>query len=161
MRIALEICLPRDALTLPIVRHITICALDELGVAPTHVDDVALALTEACTNVVRHSGVDDEYEVRLVVNDNVCHITVVDAGRGADASVLTQGMAPASAEQGRGLAILAALVDRVRFESRPQAGTVVHLVKELDVLRDGPLDRFLDLLPDGDGDGDGGGHNGS
>lgn len=150
MRIDLEICLPRDALTLPVVRHITVCALDELGVASSDVDDVALALSEACTNVVRHSEADDEYEVHLVVTDQVCEITVVDTGRGFDSSVFAQGMAPGSAEQGRGLAILAALVDRVNFESRPEAGTVVHLVKELGVLQGGPLDRLLDISPERD-----------
>ena len=143
MRIDLGICLPRDTLTLPVIRHIAVCALGELGVVPTAIDDVALALTEACTNVVKHSGVDDEYEVHLVVTDQVCEISVVDAGRGIDSSVLTRGMAPGSAEQGRGLALLSALVDGVRFESRPEVGTVVHLVKQLDIIGDGPLGRLL------------------
>jgi len=143
MRIDLEVFLPRDAATLPVIRHIAMCALDELGVAPSAVDDVALALTEACTNVVKHSGVDEEYEVHLVVTDALCEISVVDTGRGFDSSLLTKGMAPGSAEQGRGLAILSALVDGVHFESRPEAGTVVHLVKQLDVIGDGPLGRHL------------------
>jgi serine/threonine-protein kinase RsbW len=151
VRIDIEICLPRDALTLPIIRHITTCSLEELGVVPATVDDVALALTEACTNVVKHSGVDDEYEVHLVVADDVCEISVVDTGRGFDSSALDTGMAPATAEQGRGLALLSALVDGVRFESRPEDGTVVHLVKQLDVIGDGPLDRLLSLPDDGDG----------
>jgi len=145
----MEICLPRDALTLPVVRHIAMCALGELGVAPTAVDDVALALTEACTNVVKHSGVDDEYEVHLVVTDNVCEISVLDAGRGFDSSTMVNEMAPGSAEQGRGLALLSALVDGVRFESRPEAGTVVHLVKELEIVRDGPLRHFIARADEG------------
>ncbi len=146
----MEICLPRDVRTLPVVRHIAICALGELGVAPVAIDDVALALTEACTNVVKHSGADDEYEVHLVVADDICEISVVDTGRGFDSSVLTRGMAPGSAEEGRGLALLSALVDRVRFESRPEAGTVVHLVKQLEIVGDGPLDQLLSPPPDVD-----------
>ncbi len=149
MKIGMEICLPRDALTLPVVRHIAMCALSELGVAPAAVDDVALALTEACTNVVKHSGVDDEYEVHLVVTDNVCEISVLDAGRGFDSSTMVNEMAPGSAEQGRGLALLSALVDGVRFESRPEAGTVVHLVKELEIVGDGPLRHFIGRAGDG------------
>ncbi len=147
VKIDIEVFLPRDAATLPVIRHIAMCALDELGVAPAAVDDVALALTEACTNVVQHSGVDDEYAVHLVVTDAVCEISVVDTGQGFDPSALATGMAPGSAEQGRGLAILSALVDGVRFESRPQAGTVVHLVKRLDVMGDGPLGRHLAGIP--------------
>jgi len=147
VRINLEIRLPRDTLSLPVVRHIAVCALDELGVVPTDVDDVALALTEACTNVVKHSGVDDEYALHLVVADDVCEISVIDTGRGFDPAALSLVEAPDSAEQGRGLALLYALVDKVRFESRPEAGTVVHLVKRLGVMGDGPLARLLDLRP--------------
>ena len=154
MRIQLGVRLPRDSVTLPVIRHIAVCALDELGVVPTDVDDVALALTEACANVVRHSGVDDEYEVHLDVVDGLCEISILDTGRGFDSSVLDRGMAPASAEQGRGLALLTALVDRVNFESRPEEGTVVHLVKNLEIPPDGALGRFLDRGADGDGTAD-------
>jgi serine/threonine-protein kinase RsbW len=140
---------------LPVIRHITVCALDELGVMAADVDDVALALTEACANVVRHSGVDNEYEVHLDVIDGLCEISVLDTGRGFDSSVLTRGMAPASAEEGRGLALVAALVDRVRFESRPEEGTIVHLVKKLEIPADGRLSRFIDGTAGGDGDGTG------
>jgi len=142
MKIDLEICLPRDNSTLPVIRHIAICALGELGVTASAIDDVALALTEACTNVVKHSGVDDEYEVHLVVTDGLCEISVIDSGHGFDSAVVPRGMAPGSAEQGRGLALLTALVDEVSFESRPKDGTVVRLVKQLGVVGDGPLDRF-------------------
>jgi serine/threonine-protein kinase RsbW len=151
VRIRLGVCLPRDSVTLPVIRHIAVCALDELGVVPTDVDDVALALTEACANVVRHSGVDDEYEVHLDVTDDLCEISVLDTGRGFDSSVVARGMAPASAEQGRGLALVTALVDRVKFESRPEEGTVVHLVKKLEIPADGPLSRFIDGTANGGG----------
>ncbi|MEA2686608.1 MAG: serine/threonine-protein kinase RsbW [Actinomycetota bacterium] len=151
MRIVLELTLPRDSFTLPVTRHIAVCALDELGVAPETVDDVALALTEACSNVVKHSGVEDEYAVRLVVSDHRCEISVIDTGHGFDSSALARGMAPATAEEGRGLALLAALVDRVRFESRPEDGTVVHLVKELDILTHRPPNRRNGDDPDRSG----------
>ena len=109
---------------------------------PEVIDDVTLALTEACANVVRHSGVDDEYEVRLSLEGTCCEISVVDTGRGFDSSSLTVAMAGSSEEQGRGLGLMKALVDDVRFESRPEAGTVVHLVKEIPQFADGPLGRF-------------------
>lgn len=142
MRVELVLCLPRDDSTVPVLRHIAACALRELGVVPDVIDDVALALTEACANVVRHSGVDDEYEVRLSVEDQWCEISVVDTGHGFDSSSLAVAMAGSAEEQGRGLALMQALVDDVRFESRPEAGTVVHLVKQIPLLADGPLRRF-------------------
>ena len=142
VRVEIVLCLPRDDSTVPVLRHIASCALHEVGVVPDVIDDVVLALTEACANVVQHSGAGDEYEVRLAVNDTWCEISVVDAGHGFDSSSLAVAMAGSAEEQGRGLALMHALVDDVRFESRPEAGTVVHLVKELPLLADGPHGRF-------------------
>ncbi len=144
MRVNLIVCLPRDDATVPVLRHIAACSLKELGVVPDVIGDVTLALTEACANVVRHSGVDDEYEVRVSIEDAWCEISVVDTGHGFDATTLGVAMAGVSDEQGRGMALMKALVDDVRFESRPEAGTVVHLVKQLPVLAGGPLGRFTE-----------------
>lgn len=138
------LCLPRDSSTLSVVRHITASALEELGVVSEEIDDVILALTEAAANVVKHSGADDKYEVHLVIENNTCDIRVVDGGRGFDSDSLDVNMAGPSEERGRGMALMAALVDSVRFESRPEAGTIVHLVKDLALRPDGPLRRLVE-----------------
>ncbi len=142
MRISLMLCLPRDSSTLPVVRHIAAFALDELGVDSEEIQDVSLALTEAAGNVVKHSGAGDQYEVHLGLENNLCEIRVVDTGHGFDSESLRTAMAGPSEEQGRGMALMAALVDSVHFESRPEAGTIVHLVKDLRMRPDGPLERL-------------------
>lgn len=137
------LCLPRDSSTLPVVRHIAAAALRELGVESEEIDDVALALTEAAANVVKHSGADDKYEVHLILENTTCEIRVIDSGRGFDSSSLGISMAAPSEEQGRGMALMAALVDSVHFESRPEDGTIVRLVKDLSLRPDGPLERLV------------------
>mgnify|MGYP000515870684 CR=1 FL=1 len=67
-----------------------------------------------------------------------------DGGRGFDSESLGVNMAGPSEERGRGMALMAALVDSVRFESRPEAGTIVHLVKDLALRPDGPLRRLVE-----------------
>jgi len=118
-------------------------ALQELGVVTEEIEDVSLALTEAAANVVKHSGEGDQYEVHLILENSSCEIRVVDTGHGFDSSSLAVSMAGPSEEQGRGMALMAALVDSVRFESRPEDGTIVHLVKDLSLRPDGPLDRLV------------------
>ncbi len=142
VRISLMLCLPRDSSTLPVVRHIAAFALDELGVDREATEDVALALTEAAANVVKHSGAGDQYEVHLGLENNLCEIRVVDTGHGFDSASLGMAMAGPSDEQGRGMALMAALVDSVHFESRPEAGTIVHLVKDLKMRPDAPMERL-------------------
>jgi len=131
VQIILALSLPRDEQTIPVSRHIATNAMAEIGVAEEHIDDIAVALTEACTNVLKHSGPGDEFEVSLEVDDDDCIIRVVDTGRGFDSTSLGFNHADSSAEQGRGIELMRALVDSVKFISKPEAGTVVHLEKTL------------------------------
>ena len=132
VQIIIALSLPRDEQTIPVSRHIAANAMAEIGVTEDGVGDIAVALTEACTNVMKHSGPGDEFEVSLEVDDDQCVIRVVDTGRGFDAAALGFGHADASAEQGRGIELIRALVDQVKFIAKPEAGTIVHLAKTLD-----------------------------
>ena len=142
MEIKLSLALPRDALSVPVARRICSDAMRDLGVADECCGDIEIALTEACTNVLDHVADGDEYEVGIGIDDRKCVIEVVDTGGGFDPSALDLGMAELTAEQGRGVQIMRAVVDRVTFTSRPEMGTVVHLEKEL-VLADGSPIKVL------------------
>jgi serine/threonine-protein kinase RsbW len=131
MELSLALSLPRDEQTVPVARHIVRNAMEQVGVEPDCVYDVELALSEACTNVLLHSGPGDQYVVRLDLEDQIGRIRVVDVGHGFDSARLqTDGPMP-GAERGRGLGLMHALVDRVQFLSRPEAGTIVTLEKAL------------------------------
>ena len=45
--------------------------------------------------------------------------------------------------RGRGVAIMRAVMDQVDFRSEPEAGTIVHLVKDLELEPDGALARLI------------------
>ena len=140
-----SLSLPRDELTVPIVRHFCSNAMEELGVAETCRGDILLALTEACTNVIDHSRNGREYEVCLTLDEHRCSIRVKDVGAGFDVSDHT-GPIDLTAEAGRGIDLMHALVDRVSFETAPEEGTVVHLYKELDFVDGHPVrERLLNL----------------
>lgn len=139
------LCLPRDGRTVAVVRAVAMDALAQFGVTRECIDDVGLALSEACANVIRHAEESDEYEVRLEINNVRCAITVIDAGRGVDVRTLTTTMPEPSSAGGRGMALMKALTDQVDFSSEPESGTIVHLVKRL-TLSPGTL-----LYPAGDG----------
>ena len=131
MRMALSLLLPRDESSVPVARHLAAGAMEELGVAQDCADDIQIALSEACTNVILHAGPGDVYEVAVDVDAESCVIRVIDRGQGFDAGAHRDG-AGDSAESGRGVGLMEALVDQVLFESRPQAGTIVHMEKALE-----------------------------
>jgi serine/threonine-protein kinase RsbW len=132
VEIKLTLALPRDSVSVPVVRRVLKGALETLGVHEAVVTDIEVALTEACTNVLDHAGEGDEYEVSAGVNGDACVIEVVDRGATAfDGTMLGLTEADHTAEEGRGIQLMRALVDTVEFTSRPQTGTVVHLEKAL------------------------------
>ena len=146
MNIQLALRLPRDAATVAVVRGVAVDSLARLGVTEECIEEVRLALSEACTNVIDHAHATDEYEVRLDVDETRCVVTVTDTGTGtglaADGSGASSPMPEDTAERGRGLAIMRALVDAIDFRSVPEAGTVVRLEKTLKVNPGSPLDKL-------------------
>lgn len=142
MEVKVTLELPRDALTVPVVRRVLATSMQTLGVETECIEDIGVALTEACTNVLDHAAGDSEYQVVAGIDDNVCTILVVDTGRGFDAAHLGHAEADPNAEEGRGIQLIRALVDRVHFRPRPDDGMVVHLEKSL-VFRDGSPIRAL------------------
>jgi serine/threonine-protein kinase RsbW len=141
MKLSFTLCLPRDAMSIPVVRHLLGGSLRKLGATEEAVSDIELALTEACTNVVRHaSAEEDEYTVEVEIAESQCEIRVLDTGRGFDYRTLER--APDTAEGGRGIRLMNALTDSVYFESKPGDGMVVRLIKRLEITRGSPLGRL-------------------
>ncbi|WP_210747797.1 ATP-binding protein [Actinomadura latina] len=136
-----SLALPREALSVPVIRRLVGDALRGLGVSADCVDDVLVAASEACTNVVQHARSSGEYEVTGHVDDGVCLLTIMDWGRGPrPAHAEDRG---ALSESGRGIKIMRALVDDLDIDSSPDRGTIVHLRKRL-TWSDGALVRRLD-----------------
>jgi serine/threonine-protein kinase RsbW len=134
--------LPRDAVTVPLVRTICRDAMRRLGVTPDCQGDVALALTEACANVVQHAEGVSDYEVAIEFADATCHIRVVDRGGGIDLRDSDRTEARLEGDSGRGIVLMRLLSDRVAFEAAPEDGTIVHLQKRLE-LEEGALLALL------------------
>ncbi len=133
MNITYSLALPRDSSTIPVVRRICRDSLVALGVAASNVDDIELALSEACTNVLKHvEGTSDEFEVSIQLEDACCEIRVVDTGLGFDHAGVDESLST-TAEGGRGIFLMRAMVDKLEFVSEPEKGTIVLLVKNLDV----------------------------
>jgi len=130
--------MPRDAASVPVSRQVLDSCLETLGVTPDTRTDIALALGEACANVVQHAGPGFEYEVLATARDGRCVIEVVSTVDGTEpvpaAVALGTGSAdpvPATAEHGRGLKIIDAVTDNLQLTGDGHDGTTVHFEKAL------------------------------
>lgn len=147
MKLEIAFCLPSEASTVSVVRDVAVGALYRLSVAAADIEDIRLALSEACTNVIEHSGVDDQYEVQLEVDGDRCEIRVIDSGRGLDSAEVEKGLPDPMSPRGRGLAIIRSVVDGAEFSLQPEAGTMVRLVKHLTLAPGAQRDRQQDESP--------------
>ena len=130
MDISFSVRLPRDARSLPLMRGLLRQALEHLDVATPTIEEVVLALTEACANVVQHAGEHEEYQVDVAITDDTCRISVLDEGHGFDFEEVS---APEGSplEGGRGLMLMKALVDELQFVRAEDGRHRVELVKKL------------------------------
>ena len=142
MKLDVAVSLPREGESVGLIRQVATSALGTFGVTQECIEDIRLALSEACTNVIDHAAADDEYEVRFQVDERRCAISVRNTGGCFDAATLANAMPDASSARGRGVAIMRALMDQVDFNSEPERGTIVKLVKTLTVPAEGPWARL-------------------
>src|ERR1700732_635472 len=80
MEIKMVLYLPRDSASVPVSRQVLDGCLATLGVTPDTRADIALALTEACANVVQHARPTEEYLVQVGARKGRCAIEVVNTG---------------------------------------------------------------------------------
>jgi serine/threonine-protein kinase RsbW len=129
------------ALTIPArAEYIAICRLALTGLALTSdlqaevVSDLKLALTEACSNSVRHAYDEDRegvVEVRYRLLHDRIEVEVTDDGAGFDPTVLGRAEKELD-EGGLGLAIIRALSDEVDIGTKPDgAGSRLRFTKYL------------------------------
>ena len=116
----IRLTLPARAENIALVRHVIGALAESLALPPKTIEDIRLAVTEACTNVVRHAYRDrpDEGPLEIVVEpENDClTVVVADRGRG----ILPN---PSSEGPGLGLPLIAALADALEIEHSPQRGS--------------------------------------
>ncbi|MBT2206677.1 MULTISPECIES: ATP-binding protein [Actinomadura] len=144
MEVVLEMTLPRDAESAPLVRHTLDASLRGLGVTSDIRADISLALGEACANAIQHA-VAGEYEVRARMDGARCVVEVIDGGGTGPASwekprapqdarqaSWDARQAPPHAESGRGLQLIRAFMEEVHIMDRvSRNGAIVHFEKSL------------------------------
>jgi len=151
VEVNVALSLPRDVASVPVTRQVLDSCLERLGVMPDTRADIALALSEACANVIRHAGPGEEYEVIATTRDGRCVIEVVDNGdrdgvrlpAGDQAAMSEQGMSEhGMPEHGRGLKIIDAVTDELSLTGSGPAGTTVHFEKVLNWIPGAPAEQL-------------------
>jgi serine/threonine-protein kinase RsbW len=134
--------LRREAASVPFARRLLLGTMETVGVERATAYDLAVALSEACANAVQHGGGSprsgEDYRVTAYLNSDMCRIEVTDNGVGFPSpehssryNAPLPRIDPVRTENGRGLFIIEALADHVRFRNEPGNGAVVSFDKIL------------------------------
>jgi serine/threonine-protein kinase RsbW len=131
---------PTDTVAAPASELHVLARRSELGVARKYAEDVAAAfgldvdsryefvyaVNEAVTNAIRHGASDDEDMIHMSIVADADRLTFAVHDQGTFVMPEVDGLE--SSEGGRGLALMASLVDEVDVHIDP-GGTTVRLSK--------------------------------
>ena len=117
-----HLSLPARPENVAVVRHVMGAFGDVLSLSERTLADIRLAVTEACTNVVRHAYDEDggRMDIEIRPTADSLEIVVADSGRGIAPSTDRHG-------PGLGLPMIAHLADSVEIDRTVHAGSRVAM----------------------------------
>ena len=104
-----------------------------IGFDLEQIDDMKVAVSEACTNIIchAHDTSDFTYDIVWEIEESGAAITVIDKGVGFGVEDYVEPLPGELNGSGLGLFIIKALMDEVDIESKPGAGTIIKMTKNL------------------------------
>ena len=112
------------------VRMVISSLANSAGFDVEAIEDMKVAVSEACTNVVCHgANGEDLYEVSFELSEEQLSISVQDQGEGYDMNTYQEPNLDCPKEGGLGLFIIQTLMDEVEMTSEPGQGTKIRMVK--------------------------------
>ena len=118
-----RLTLPARPENVAVVRHVLGAFAEALLLPDPVIEDMRLAVTEACTNVVRHAYADgDPGPVEILIRPvaDTLQVVVSDEGRGL-------GPSPDKSGPGLGLPLIAALAHSLEIEQAPSNGSRLRM----------------------------------
>lgn len=115
-----------------VVRLTTSGIANKIGFCLEDIEDIKVAVSEACTNAIKHS-LDNKFSVEYTIFENGLTIGITDSGKGYDVNSIDEPNLEEPKESGLGLFIIQSLMDEVDIKSNVNYGTVIKMTKYLGV----------------------------
>jgi len=115
-----------------VIRLTTSGIANKIGFCLEDIEDIKVAVSEACTNAIKHS-LDNKFSVEYTIFENGLTITIIDSGKGYDVDSIDVPNLEEPKESGLGLFIIQSLMDELEIKSNINYGTVIKMTKYLGV----------------------------
>ena len=127
-----ELRLPCRAEWVALARLAVAAVANRLRFSIEEIEDVKLAVAEACTAVIQHDGHGEVLEISCESSNEALRIRVRDAGRHAAAEKQERKLDLEEARiAGLGIFLIRTLMDEVTYDVHPELGTDLLMVKRL------------------------------
>jgi len=108
-------------------------AISRLGYDIEAIDDIKVAVSEACTNIICHAHEDPNftYDVELEIEESKITVFISDSGIGFGMDEYVEPVPGENRGSGLGIFIIRALMDEVEIQSELGSGTDIRMTKYL------------------------------
>ncbi len=129
----LGLLIPNKPEYVSVVRLTTSAIASRMGFNIEQIEDIKVAIAEACTNVIKH-GVcenDTNYSIDFELDDEKMIVIIKDRGNGFCCDEMTEPDLECPKEGGLGIFIIRSLMDDVNIISAKGEGTTIKMIKYL------------------------------
>jgi serine/threonine-protein kinase RsbW len=128
----IKLTLPTKPEYVSLARLTIASVANNMGFSIGDVEDLKVAVSEACTNALTHSkNPDTSYELSYIIENEKLVFTVTDRGVGFEPDEVAPPDLNGKQLGGFGLFIIKSLMDRVEIISERGSGTSITMIKNL------------------------------
>ncbi len=129
----IEVSIPHRAEYVSLIRLTVASIANSMGFDIEDIEDIKVALSEACSNAIMHGGCDvgDNFLVQFMMEKASLTISVSDFGKGYDKNSIQEPKPGELNEGGLGIFIIKSLMDDVHIDTGSSQGTFIKMIKNL------------------------------
>jgi serine/threonine-protein kinase RsbW len=126
-----ELRIPSKAEWVAVARLAVAAVANRLNFSIEDIEDVKLAVAEACTNCIQHGHGSDQIEITCETEPDALTVRVRDYGRGSRPEALSPRRADEPHVGGLGVFLIRSLMDSVEYDVHPDRGTNLVMTKKV------------------------------
>jgi serine/threonine-protein kinase RsbW len=126
-----ELRIPSKAEWVAVARLAVAAVANRLNFSIEDIEDVKLAVAEACTNCIQHAEGSGQIQITCETGPEGLTVRVSDFGQGARPEAIRSSRSDEPTVGGLGVFLIRSLMDSVEYDVQPERGTNLVMTKKV------------------------------